>query len=229
MKSDANLGRKLFRRRRAAFTLIELLVVLGIIAMMVGLLMPALNRARAQANSVKCQSNLRQVGVNLMLYLNYSRGWLFPVGPDDPATGLPSTLGTNVPREQRWPVHVFDPPVWNPPVMLCPTDFDPEEEHSYVLNKHLADHRLRFGNRMGVLSPSEVVWIGEKVSSEGDYYMERDDFHRIVEPYRHGSKLGSNYLYLDTHVSTTPPNEALAGLDPWDAGLNPTTGPTTPP
>src|SRR5688572_5612008 len=111
MSSDHGVRQHRRRDRMSAttaFTLIELLVVLGIIAMLLGLLMPALNRARAQANSVKCQSNLRQVGVNLMLYLNMSRGWLYPVGPDDPATGQPTTLGTNVPPDQRWPVYVFD-------------------------------------------------------------------------------------------------------------------------
>jgi prepilin-type N-terminal cleavage/methylation domain-containing protein len=52
------------------FTLVELLVVIGIIAVLISLLLPALNRARQAAKSAICLSNLRQSGVGLMLYAN---------------------------------------------------------------------------------------------------------------------------------------------------------------
>ncbi len=45
--------------------------------------------------------------------------------------------------------------------------------------------------------------------------MQNVDYERIVEPYRHGLQLGSNYLYLDGHVGTVLPREALTGIDPW--------------
>jgi prepilin-type N-terminal cleavage/methylation domain-containing protein len=221
---------------RPAFSLVELLVVIGIIGVLLALLMPALARARQQANSVKCQSNLRQIGLALQIYSENYKGWLYPVGAPGPG-GVPRTLGLEpgLPKEQRWPSLVFEPPVWNPPIMLCPTDFEPAEEHSYVLNKHLADRGVKFGrSRVGQLDSTQVVVMGEKVSRQGDYYMSRDtafgpsEFTRVVEPYRHGPRLGSNYLYLDKHVSTTPPNEALMGLDPWDAGLG-TGQPPAPP
>jgi prepilin-type N-terminal cleavage/methylation domain-containing protein/prepilin-type processing-associated H-X9-DG protein len=262
-RSDLSMegpGMKHFRLdRKRAFTLVELLVVIGIIGVLISILMPSLTKARKQATKVACMSNLKQIFLAMQIYSTDNKAWLFPVGPDRP-DGKPSTLGTNQPPHERWPVYVkafgikvpagniqythrdtgvvsdgatypggfpneeqwlaYPAEQYTPKVMLCPEDQDPWEYHSYVVNQHLADDRIRFGSqkaRLGKLgSSAEVVVAGEKKTANRDYYMEEGDFDIVVEPYRHGVKLGSNYLFLDGHVDSRMPDTVKNQLDPWD-------------
>ncbi|MHC4626353.1 MAG: type II secretion system protein [Planctomycetota bacterium] len=110
--------------QRGGFTLIELLVVIAIIAILMAIMMPALQRVKEQAREITCRANLRQYGVAQAMYLDdnadrYPSAWRSLVANERPVSGYE--------RYCRWhdPRYPADGPFWpylkNEGVHLCPS------------------------------------------------------------------------------------------------------------
>jgi len=101
-----------YRRLRRAFTMVELLVVIAITALLVGLLLPAVQAARESARSAECRSHLRQIGIALHNYVTVHDGIMpFHVGEGDLTDKRQSAMYALMPYCER-----------NPGIFHCPGD-----------------------------------------------------------------------------------------------------------
>jgi prepilin-type N-terminal cleavage/methylation domain-containing protein/prepilin-type processing-associated H-X9-DG protein len=166
--------------RLLAFTLVELLVVLAVIAILAGLLLPAIARTKESGRSTGCISNLHQIGIALQLYVQDNRNrlpWMY-----DWSTNLVSnTNGLSM-------VQVLFNYVGTSNVYRCPSEkqqlFDitgSSYSWNVLLNGQDADHLELFTN---TFNPHEIPVIFDK-----------DKFHLI-----RGETRAVNYLYADGHI-----------------------------
>ncbi len=106
-----------YKKTGRAFTLVELLVVISVIALLMGILMPAIGKARNVAKRTACQSNLRQIGVAFRAYLDDNRD-IFP-----PACEYPTLVTDPNDYGYRPPITDFLLPLLKEPqIFKCPAD-----------------------------------------------------------------------------------------------------------
>lgn len=196
------------------FTLIELLVVIAIISLLMGILLPALNRARQQAKKITCLSNMRQMGIAMQAYLMDSDNHLPPSScrQDDPEKYWLCIL-TKYTRQGllfRCPSDRTKNFVdWNKPLDEQPDDL---RYSSFAVNALLDPGYPRYppgsgyNNILRICRPMYCIWISEAPDSfTGGDHVHPDQWlgsvsyaKKFVAWNRH---LGtSNYLFVDGHA-----------------------------
>jgi len=195
-------------RQNRGFSLVELLVVISVIAILIGILLPTLSKARQSAYRTTCRAQLRDIGNQLQMYINESKGRL-PVVFSSKLKGLPSP---SMPDDHipTMTISAALKPYRGPSnaVFLCPQDRiiqrDPAmppdamqwydiEEGSYQMNPMLLSEvaRRNFDTIMKWLAgppkrDANTVWV----------FKDFEPFHNAAT--KNGS---TNYLFADWHVS----------------------------
>ena len=206
---------------RFAFTLLELLVVIAIIAVMAGLLLPAVGRAKSKARESQCVSNLRQWGLAYRQYADDNHDYLPRRGqgvkalqqidrPEDWFNALPPYLSLPPYQQvftnnQRLTEGVHSP-------FVCPLAIDPGSNHflPYAMNMNLCPWgdsgnfpATRFAE---VLRASQVVAMADASGPYSATFPSKNGYSPVA---RHGGRL--NILFLTGHVESYSGNYVGCG------------------
>jgi prepilin-type N-terminal cleavage/methylation domain-containing protein len=187
------------KNRSSGFTLVELLVVIGIIALLISILMPALNRVRDQANRIKCMNNLRSVMHGITMYTSENKGYMpycnwagMPGGHvgwlyKDPALPDPRHVETGIVYLYLKEANIFKCPLHTEKRTSGVT----EAYTSYLMNGAVQDYgeyvpTQRIGNRVSKFKINDMILF------------ESGETNLMTPPYNDGSSY-PNELISERH------------------------------